>query len=80
MDIYDAFAAAFSAPDAAQPGALLVGGKLAHAVRGFFRNGGRACWIARVAGEPGSSAFVSLVAEGLPAREIGEELHYSGRR
>jgi hypothetical protein len=68
VDSYDAFAATFSDPDATQPGAFLVGGKLAHAVRGFFRNGGRVCWIARVAGEPGSSAVAAHLAPGAGLR------------
>jgi hypothetical protein len=67
-DSYEAFAAAFSDPAAAQPGPFLAGGKLAHAVRGFFRNGGRACWIARVAGQPGSSAVSAHLAPGAGLR------------
>ncbi|MEY2441292.1 MAG: uncharacterized protein QOJ46_718 [bacterium] len=67
-DSYEAFAAAFSDPSAARPGPYLQGGKLAHAVRGFFRNGGRVCWIARVAGEPGSSAVSAHLGPGAGLR------------
>ena len=34
----------------------MAGGKLAHAVRGFFHNGGHTCWVARAAGVPGSAS------------------------
>ena len=44
------------------------GAKLAHAVRGFFRNGGRACWIARVAGAPGSSTVAAHLGPGAGLR------------
>jgi phage tail sheath protein FI len=56
---FEAFAAAFGDP--ATRGPFLAGGKLAHAVRGFFRNGGRVCWVARVAGEPGTSSVAGHV-------------------
>lgn len=50
------FARTFSAEDAAATGPVQPGGSLAHAVRGFFANGGRACWVVRAAGVPGSAA------------------------
>jgi hypothetical protein len=52
---FEAFAAAFGDPDASKAGPYLSGAKLAHAVRGFFGNGGRECWIARAAGAPGEA-------------------------
>ncbi len=54
VDSFETFAATFGDRAATQPRPFLAGAKLAHAVRGFFRNGGRACWIARVAGAPGT--------------------------
>ncbi|MEA2220737.1 MAG: uncharacterized protein QOJ35_3363 [Solirubrobacteraceae bacterium] len=67
-DSFEAFAAAFSDPDASRPGPFLAGGKLAHAVRGFFRNGGRACWVARVAGAPGATTVEHHLAPGVGLR------------
>jgi phage tail sheath protein FI len=55
VDSFEAFAAAFGDPAAPRQGPFLAGATLAHAVRGFFRNGGRACWVARVDGLPGSA-------------------------
>lgn len=63
-DSFEAFAAAFSVPGGAQPGPYVAGGRLAHAVRGFFRNGGRACWVARVAGVPGTTTVADHVGPG----------------
>jgi hypothetical protein len=68
VDSYEAFAAAFSDPAATRPGPFLAGGMLAHAVRGFFRNGGRVCWVARVAGEPGRSAVSAHLGPGAGLR------------
>jgi hypothetical protein len=48
-----AFAEAFGHPARPTAGAGVPGGVLAHAVRGFFENGGKACWVARVPGSPG---------------------------
>ncbi len=53
IDSLEAFAAHYADPEQPQAGSSMLGAKLAHAVRGFFRNGGRACWIARVPGTPG---------------------------
>ncbi len=55
VDSFADFAAAFSAAPDPQPGPFVPGGKLAHAVRGFFRNGGQTCWVIRVAGVPGTT-------------------------
>ncbi len=66
VDSFETFAAAYGDP--ASPGPFVPGGKLAHAVRGFFRNGGRACWIARVAGEPGASAVSAHLRPGAGLR------------
>ena len=54
VDSFEAFAARFGDPERPQAGPFLAGAKLAHAVRGFFRNGGRACWVARVPGGAGT--------------------------
>lgn len=67
VDSFEAFAAAFSGAGA-RVGPFMPGAKLAHAVRGFFRNGGRACWIARVSGEPGSSAVAAHLGPGAGLR------------
>src|SRR5215216_3014744 len=40
-------------------GSFIGGGFLAYAVRGFFENGGRRCWIARVAAAAGALPAVS---------------------
>jgi phage tail sheath protein FI len=52
---FEAFSAAFTDPAEPLRGPYLAGAKLAHAVRGFFRNGGRLCWVARAAGVPGEA-------------------------
>ena len=67
-DSFEAFAATFGDPAAARPGPFVEGAKLAHAVRGFFRNGGQTCWIARVAGEPGSHAVAAHLGPGAGLR------------
>lgn len=53
IDSCEAFAAQFGDPDRPE-GPFMPGAKLGHAVRGFFRNGGRACWVARVPGTAGT--------------------------
>src|SRR5687768_4140738 len=47
IESFEAFAAQFGDPEQPRSGPFMHGAKLAHAVRGFFRNGGRACWVAR---------------------------------
>jgi hypothetical protein len=54
VDCFEAFAARNGGAAQPQAGPFMPGAKLAHAVRGFFRNGGRACWVARAAGTPGA--------------------------
>ena len=67
-DSFEAFAAVFGDPAATRPGPYLEGAKLAHAVRGFFCNGGRACWVARVDGAPGSSTVAAHLGPGAGLR------------
>jgi len=55
-------AAAFSDPGQPRTGPFLIDAKLAHAARGFFRNGGRACWVVRAAGIPGKAPVAGVVA------------------
>jgi hypothetical protein len=62
VDSFEAFAAQFGEPEQPRPGPFMLGAKLAHAVRGFFRNGGRACWIARVPGTPGACEVAGHLA------------------
>ncbi|MFP5365239.1 MAG: phage tail sheath family protein [Thermoleophilia bacterium] len=62
VDTFEAFAAHFGDADGSQPGPFVLDAKLAHAVHGFFRNGGRACWIARVAGAPGACDVAGQLA------------------
>jgi|GEM_PF-2240830 len=61
VDSFETFAARFGDPESAPPGPFLPGAKLAHAVRGFFRNGGRACWVARAEGTPGACTVAAHV-------------------
>jgi phage tail sheath protein FI len=46
------FAKIYSDPNEAERGPFMPGAYMAYAVRGFFENGGRVCWIVRVG--PGS--------------------------
>jgi hypothetical protein len=69
---FEQFAAVFTDPLNPQPGPFLPGAKLAHAVRGFFRNGGRVCWIARVAGAPGSATVADHVGPDSGLRRLAE--------
>ncbi|HWC27509.1 MAG TPA: phage tail sheath subtilisin-like domain-containing protein [Solirubrobacteraceae bacterium] len=62
VDSFEAFAARFGDPERPQAGPFLAGAKLAHAVRGFFRNGGRACWVVRVPGAAGACEAAGHVA------------------
>ena len=55
VESFEEFAATFGDPAQPLPGPYLAGGKLAHAVRGFFRNGGHVCWVARAAGAAGTA-------------------------
>ena len=49
------FAAGFGDPDALGKGPFMAGSYLAHAVYGFFQNGGGICWVVRLVEEPGGS-------------------------
>jgi phage tail sheath protein FI len=55
-------------------GSFIGGGFLAYAVRGFFENGGRRCWIVRVAaaagGVPAAAASLSISAAGVPRWQV----------
>lgn len=62
VESFEEFSAAFSEPDGARRGPFQRDAKLAHAVRGFFRNGGRACWVARAHGRPGEAATADVLA------------------
>jgi hypothetical protein len=62
VDSFEAFAAQFGDPAQPQAGPFMRNAKLAHAVRGFFRNGGHACWIARVPGTPGACDVAGHIA------------------
>ena len=55
VESFEEFAATFGDPALPLPGPYMAGAKLAHAVRGFFRNGGHVCWVARAAGVPGAA-------------------------
>src|SRR5437867_13007792 len=48
-------------------GSFMGAGFLAYAVRGFFENGGRRCWVVRVAaadgGRPAASAELTVLAK-----------------
>ena len=61
IDTFEAFAAQFSDPERRQSGPFMLDANLAHAIRGFFRNGGRACWVARVPGAPGDCEVAAHV-------------------
>ena len=52
---FEELCATFGDPASPQAGPYLPGAKLAHAVRGFFANGGHECWVARAAGVPGQA-------------------------
>jgi phage tail sheath protein FI len=45
------FAKIYSDPHESDRGPFMPGGHMAHAVQGFFENGGRVCWIVRVGHE-----------------------------
>jgi phage tail sheath protein FI len=59
---FEDFAALFSDPARPRRGPFLSGAKLAHAVRGYFRNGGRACWVVRAEGVPGEAPVAGVLA------------------
>jgi phage tail sheath protein FI len=61
-DSFEDFAAQFSDPERSRRGPFDNDAKLAHAVRGFFRNGGRACWVVRVPGVAGEAPLAEALA------------------
>lgn len=64
VESFDEFAATFGDSDQPLVGPYMAGAKLAHAVRGFFRNGGQICWVARAAGVPGTATTDGHLAAG----------------
>jgi len=81
------FARIFGNPEDPQAGPFMEGAYLAHAVYGFFHNGGSLCWVVRVgadsaagapqvglpvAGEDGLEAFRAIALEGV--EEVSIEL------
>ena len=59
---FETFAAAFGDPARPRRGPFENDAKLAHAVRGFFRNGGQACWVVRAPGLPGAAPPAGILA------------------
>ena len=59
----------FSDPDSPHPTPFMEGAYLAHAVYGFFHNGGTLCWVVRVGGEesPPKASLRSSEMERLPS-------------
>src|SRR6059058_3947662 len=54
-------------------GGFMGGGFLAYAVRGFFENGGRRCWVVRVAAAEGRAAAASSLiwtSAGVPRWQV----------
>src|SRR5205823_3063388 len=68
------FERTFSAPDAPHPTPFMEGAYLAHAVYGFFHNGGSLCWVVRVGGEE-SAPKATLRSGELVALPSGEKEH-----
>jgi phage tail sheath protein FI len=68
VESFEAFATVFGDPAQPLTGPYLAGAKLAHAVRGFFRNGGQMCWVARAAGTPGEATPDGHLADGAGLR------------
>src|SRR4051812_33592077 len=50
------FARLYSNPSSPDNGPFMDGAYLAHAVYGFFQNGGSLCWVVRVGGDAGEPA------------------------
>jgi phage tail sheath protein FI len=64
VESFEEFAVTFGDPAQPLTGPYLAGAKLAHAVRGFFRNGGHVCWVARAAGAAGTATADGHLAAG----------------
>ena len=62
VESFEAFAAAFTDPARPRRGPFEERAKLGHAVRGFFRNGGQACWVVRAPGLPGEAPVAGVLA------------------
>ncbi|HEY1539557.1 MAG TPA: phage tail sheath subtilisin-like domain-containing protein [Solirubrobacteraceae bacterium] len=62
VESFEAFAAAFSDPEQPRHGPFVAGASLAPAVRGFFRNGGRTCWVARAGAKPATASVSGHLA------------------
>ena len=64
------FARTFGDPEEPENGPFMHGAYLAHAVYGFFQNGGTVCWVVRVGNaEQAAPAQVALAAAGDPEVE-----------
>src|SRR4051812_23725432 len=61
------FTKIFGDPNEPDNGPFMEGAYLAHAVYGFFLNGGSLCWIVRVGDDGGSSNGASAARAALPA-------------
>jgi Bacteriophage tail sheath protein len=68
VESFEEFAATFGDPAQPLTGAYMADAKLAHAVRGFFRNGGHLCWVARADGTPGTATPDGHLAAGAGLR------------
>jgi uncharacterized protein len=68
------FEQTYSDPAAAHPTPFMKGAYLAHAVYGFFHNGGTICWVVRVGGED-TAPTTSLRSGDLVALPSGEKEH-----
>src|SRR4051812_12708279 len=61
------FTKIFGDPNEPDNGPFMEGAYLAHAVYGFFLNGGSTCWVVRVGDDGGSSNGASAARAALPA-------------
>jgi phage tail sheath protein FI len=68
------FERTFSDPDVAHPTPFMEGAYLAHAVYGFFHNGGALCWVVRVGGDE-TPPKASLRSGEMVALASGEKEH-----
>ena len=72
LESFEEFATAFGDPAQPITGPYLAGAKLGHAVRGYFRNGGHLCWVARAAGRPAHATSAGHLADGAGLRLLAE--------
>ena len=68
------FERTYSDPSAPHPTPFMAGAYLAHAVYGFFHNGGTLCWVVRVGGED-TPPTASLRSGEMVALPSGEKEH-----